>query len=59
MEVVKAEIERLLKANFIQNTRYVDKNFNIVPIIKKNEKMRVCIDFTDLNATMPKMNILF
>ena len=38
MEVVKAEIERLLKANFIQNTSYVDNNFKIVPIIKKNEK---------------------
>jgi len=33
IEVTKAEIERLLKANFIRTTRYVDWISNIVPII--------------------------
>ena len=27
---------------------------NIVPMMKKNGKLRVCVDFRDLNATTPK-----
>ena len=27
---------------------------NIVPVLKKNGKLRVCIDFRDLNAATPK-----
>ena len=27
---------------------------NIVLVLKKNEKIRVCIDYRDLNATCPK-----
>lgn len=54
MEVIKVEIERILKANFIRTTSYVDGISNIVIVIKKNRKMHVCIDFRDLNATTPK-----
>ena len=39
MEVINAEIERLLKANFIQTIRYVDWISNIILVIKKNGKM--------------------
>uniref|UniRef100_A0A151UEW0 Transposon Ty3-I Gag-Pol polyprotein n=1 Tax=Cajanus cajan TaxID=3821 RepID=A0A151UEW0_CAJCA len=51
---IKEEIERLLKAKFIRTSRYADWVSNIVPVIKKNGKMRVCIDFRDLNAATPK-----
>ena len=51
---VKEEIERLLKAKFIRPTRYVQWLANIVPVVKKNGKLRVCIDFRDLNAATPK-----
>nr|KYP40046.1 Retrovirus-related Pol polyprotein from transposon opus [Cajanus cajan] len=54
IEKIKEEIERLLKAKFIRTSRYADWVSNIVPIIKKNGKMRVCIDFRDLNAATPK-----
>ena len=54
MEAIKAEIERLLKANFIRTTSYVDWISNIVPVIKKTGKLRVCVDFRDLNATTLK-----
>ena len=27
---------------------------NIVPILKKNRKIRICIDFRDLNTACPK-----
>jgi hypothetical protein len=50
---VKKEVERLIEANFIRPCRYAEWISNIVPIYKKNEKMRVCIDFRDLNRATP------
>lgn len=44
----------LVKCNFIRTTRYVKWIANMVPIIKKNDTLRVCIDFRDLNAATPK-----
>ena len=50
----KEEIEKLLKAKFIKPTRYVQWLTNIVPVMKKNGKLRVCVDFRDLNVVTPK-----
>ncbi|XP_057452106.1 uncharacterized protein LOC130743908 [Lotus japonicus] len=47
---IKEEIERLLRCKFIRAAKYVEWLANVVPVIKKNGKMRVCIDFRDLNA---------
>jgi hypothetical protein len=49
---VKEEINQLLDAKFIRPCRYADWISNIVPIEKK--KLRVCIDFRDLNKATPK-----
>ena len=54
MAKIKVEIERLLKSKFIQTARYVEWLANIVPVIKKNGALRVCIDFRDLNVATPK-----
>ena len=51
---VKEEIEKLLKAKFIRPTRYVQWLAYIVPVMKKNGKLRVCVDFRDLNAITTK-----
>ncbi|XP_062021144.1 uncharacterized protein LOC133737640 [Rosa rugosa] len=51
---IKNEIERLLYAGFIRTARYVEWISNVVPVKKKNGKIRVCIDFRDLNAATPK-----
>ena len=51
---VKEEIEKLLKAKFIIPTRYVQWLANIVPVMKKNGKILVCVDFRDLNVVTPK-----
>ena len=51
---VKEEIEKLLRAKFIRPTRYVQWLANIVHVIKKNGKLRVCKDFRDLNVVTPK-----
>ena len=50
----KDEVQRLLKAGFIRTARYVEWLSNIVPVLKKNGKLRVCIDFRDLNKATPK-----
>jgi hypothetical protein len=50
---VKKEVERLIEANFIRPCRYAEWISNIVPVYKKNGKMRVCIDFRDLNRATP------
>ena len=52
--MVKEEIERLFKACFIRIARYVEWLSNIVPVMKKNGKLRVCIDFRNLNLATPK-----
>ena len=51
---VKEEIEKILKAKFMKPTRYVQWLENIVPVMKTNKKLRVCVDFRDLNAFTPK-----
>ena len=51
---VKKEIEKVLKAKFIKPTRYVQWLENIVLVMKKNRKLRVCVDFRDLNISTPK-----
>lgn len=51
---VKARIERLLEAKFIQTPWYVDQISNIVHVAKKKGSLRVCMYFRDLNAATPK-----
>ena len=52
---IKEEINRLLDAGFIRSCRYADWLSNIVPVEKKDSgKIRVCIDFRDLNKATPK-----
>ena len=51
---LKEEIKKLLKAKFIRLIRYVQWLENIVPVMKKNGKLRVYVDFRDLNVSTPK-----
>ena len=54
MSKIKEEIERLLKFKFIRTTTYVEWLANIVPVIKKNGSLRVCIESRDFNNATPK-----
>nr|CAD39373.2 OSJNBb0021I10.7 [Oryza sativa Japonica Group] len=54
LDAVKAEVARLYDAGFIRPCRYAEWVSNIVPVIKKNGKVRVCIDFWDLNKATQK-----
>jgi hypothetical protein len=52
---IKDEIHWLLEANFIIPCRYAEWVSNIVPVEKKvSGKLRVCIDFHNLNRETPK-----
>ena len=52
MPDIKAEITRLIEANFIRQC-YAEWISNVAPVYKKNGKLRVCIDFRDLNKATP------
>ena len=47
------ETERLLEAKFIRPCRYAEWISSVVPMYKKNGKLRVYIDFRDLNKATP------
>jgi hypothetical protein len=52
---IKEEIGRLLKANFIRPCKYAEWISNIMPVEKKGSgKIRICIDFRNLNRATPK-----
>ncbi|GKU97768.1 hypothetical protein SLEP1_g10860 [Rubroshorea leprosula] len=51
---VKEEIERLVNAGFIRTCRYAEWLSNVMHVLKKNGKLRVCVDFRNLNLATPK-----
>ena len=51
---MKAEVQRLLDANVIRLVKYSEWLANVVLVLKKNGKMRMCIDFIDLNKAYKK-----
>jgi hypothetical protein len=52
---VKEEAHRLLQAGFIQPCRYAEWISNIIPVEKKNTgKIRICVNFRNLNRATPK-----
>jgi hypothetical protein len=55
VERVKEEVDRLLQVGFIQPCLYADWVSNIVLIEKKKTgKIRICVDFRNLNQATPK-----
>ncbi|KAJ4728684.1 Retrovirus-related Pol polyprotein from transposon opus [Melia azedarach] len=55
-DVIEEEVDKLLCAGFIRETKYPNWVSNLVLVRKLNEKWRMCVDFTDLNKTCPKDN---
>jgi hypothetical protein len=53
-EATKAEVHRLLEANFIEPIAYPSWLANVVMVQKKSDKWHMCIDFTSLNKACPK-----
>lgn len=51
---VNAEVDKFIQVDFIEPTMYCQWLSSIVPLRKKNDKIRICVDFRDLNKACPK-----
>jgi len=51
---INAEVDKLIRANFIREVQYLIWLANIVPVRKKNGQLRIRVDFRDLNNACPK-----
>jgi hypothetical protein len=54
VEAIIMEVEKLLKAQFIEEVHYPEWLANVVLVKKSNGKWRMCVDFIDLNKACPK-----
>jgi len=50
MESIETEVHKLIECGFIREEQHLDWVANIIPVLKKNEKIWICIDYRDLNA---------
>ncbi|XP_070039140.1 uncharacterized protein [Nicotiana tomentosiformis] len=53
---IKEEVTKQLKASVIRVVRYTTWLANVVHVLKKEGKTRVCVDYRDLNKASPKDN---
>ena len=53
-KAVRVEVNKLKQARAIKEIFYPEWWVNTVVVKKKNEKWRVCVDFTNLNKVCPK-----
>ena len=54
VEAVRAEVRRLREVGAIREDFFPECLANTVVVKKKNGKLRVCVDFTELNWACPK-----
>jgi len=54
-KIIGKKIHKLLTAGFIKEVHHPDWLANPVLVKKKNEKMRMCVDYTSLNKACSKV----
>ena len=53
---IKEEVKKQLDVGFLEVAKYPQWVANIVPMSKKDSKVRMCVDYRDLNRASPKDN---
>ena len=53
-QIIQKEVDNLLSAGFIKEVKYPEWLANIVVVLKKGGKWRVCVDYMDLNEACLK-----
>nr|QVT92263.1 reverse transcriptase [Solanum chacoense] len=53
---IKDEITKQIESQVVEVTQYPTWLANVVPVAKKDEKIRICVDYKDLNKASTKDN---
>ena len=53
-QIIQTKVDNLLSVVFIREVKYPEWLANVVVVLKKGGKWRVCMDYTDLNEACPK-----
>ena len=56
---MKEEIQKQLSVGFLSVVKYPEWLANVIHVPKKDDKVRVCVDFRDLNNATPKDDFPF
>ena len=51
---IKEEVQKQIAAGFIRVSIYPEWVANVVPVSKKDGRVRMCVDYRDLNKASPK-----